>query len=302
MRKNNSTGFEFSDGKIVRKKDTEQPREIKQSFFESLVDEEDEDNVSAFENAKSNFETRKTRERIKRISLVAFLSLIVITCFVFFGFSLRTVNVSGSSDQLNESIKKTAESVSGKNVLFLDTTELENAILGEYPGLKSVSVKKKLPSGIDVTVTDDIPLYHISFDGEYYLLSEDLRITERTTDPERTQELVELTVSDVKKALTGEVIEFYYDYQYDYIRNILKEISEHEIGEKIISVDAEDKFGISCNYEGRFTVKLGVGENIPTKLTLAMAYIDSLPENEMGIIDSSSTEKGSYISTLDQHS
>ena len=302
MKKNKDTGFEFSDGKIVRKKETGQPSsEIKQGFFESLVDEDETDNVSAFENAKSNFETRKTRERIKRISFVSFFALIVIAGFIAFGFSLREVSVSGSSIYSNEDIKKTAESISGKNVLLLNTDKLEEAILTEYPALKEVNVEKKLPGGISVAVTDEKPLYHMSFDGEYYLLSSDLRVMRITNDAKSTEGVIGIKMSDVKKARTGDVIEFYNEYQYGYIKDLLNEICSHEVGRDVVAVDASDKFDVTLEYGERFTVKLGVGENIHTKLTLAKAYIDSLPENETGIIDSSSTEKGSYISTLMQN-
>ncbi len=302
MKKNKGVGFEFSDGRIVRKKETGQPSsEIKQGFFESLAEEEDDDNVSAFENAKSNFETRKTRERIKRISFVSFIALIVIVCFVIFGFSLRDVSVSGSVVYSNENIKATAENISGKNVLLLNTDKLEEAILAEYPALKEVSVKKKLPGSISVSVTDEQPLYHISFDSEYYLLSSDLRVMEKTNDVMRTDGVMEIQMSDVKKVRVGDVIEFYNEYQYGYMKDLLEQIRIHEVGANVVSVDASDKFDITLEYGERFTVKLGVGENIPTKLTLAKAYIESLPENETGIIDSSSTEKGSYISTLMQN-
>lgn len=302
MKKNKGIGFEFSDGKIVRKKETEQPSsEIKPGFFESLVEEEDADNVSAFENAKSNFESRKMRERIKRVSFVSFFALIVVVSFIAFGFSLRDVSVSGSNVYSNEDIKKTAESISGKNVLLLNTDKLKEAILAEYPALKEVSVKKKLPSGISVSVTDEHPFYHISFDGEYYLLSNDLRVMEITSDANRVEGVMEIIMSDIKKARIGAMIEFYGEYQYGYIKDLLEEIRLHEVGASVVSVDASDKFDITLEYGERFTVKLGVGENIQTKLTLAKAYIDSLPENETGIIDSSSTEKGSYISTLVQN-
>ena len=45
---------------------------------------------------------------------------------------------------------------------------------------------------------------------------------------------------------------------------------------------------ITINYDGRFTVKIGAGENVKTKLTLAKAYIDGLPDGEKGIIEDKS--------------
>ncbi len=300
MNKKKLGPYEFADGKIIKRKEQpEQPLTPSRMFIESLIKEEDEaDNAEALENAKTNFDRRRTREITARVSIVFIITALMLFLLITFGFKLKNVNVSGmtvySSDEITEWMDKNAPD----NVLFAGTSELQDKLATAFPKLKNITVEKDFPNTLNVTAEDDSPTYYITLDGEHYILSEELKVISRTDDAALTEGLLSVAVSDVKKAVTGEKIEFFHDYQYNYIKELLSDIVAHDMSDGIISVDADDKFDIEINYDGRFTVMIGDGVNVKTKLTLAKAYIDSLPDGEKGIIDSTSTEKGSYISLM----
>ncbi len=300
MKKEKKRGpYEFSDGKIIRRKEESAPLTSSRRFFESLVEEEDEaDNVQALENAKTNFDKRKIRDTTARIAIVCAMISVFLASFLAFGFRLKNVDVSGmtvySPDEIAEWINENAP----QNVLFASTSDITDKLCAAFPELRNISVKKTLPNTVSVTAQDDVPTYYITLDKEHYLLSDELKVMARTSDESRTSGLLFINTEDIKKAVTGEKIQFYYDYQYGYIKELLDDISAHDMASGVISVDADNKFDISVNYDDRFTIKIGAGENVKTKLTLAQAYIESLPDGEKGIIDSTSTEKGSYISLM----
>ncbi len=291
--------YEFKDGRIIKRTEESEPLTPSRMFIEGLVKEEDEaDNAEALENAKTNFDRRRAREITARVSIVFIITAFMLFLLITFGFQLKNVNVSGMTVYSPDEIAEWVNENAADNVLLMGTSDLEDKLSAAFPKLKNVSVEKDFPNAVTVTAEDDSPVYYITLDGEHYILSEDLKVISRTTDVSLTKELLAVEIKDIKKAVTGDILEFYYDYQYDYIKDLLTDIITHDISHGVISVDADDKFDIKINYDGRFTVMIGVGENVKTKLTLAKAYIDSLPDGEKGIIDSTSTEKGSYISLM----
>lgn len=300
MKKEKKHGlYEFSNGKIIKRREEPEPLTTSRRFFESLVEEEDEaDNAEALENAKTNFDKRKVRDTTARAVIVCVMISVFLASFLAFGFRLKNVNVSGmtvySPDEISDWVNENASS----NVLFMGTSELADKLRAVFPELKNISVEKALPNTINVTAEDDVPAYYITLDKEHYILSDELKVMARTNDESLTTGLLFLDTEGIKKAVTGEKIQFHYDYQYGYIKELLYDITTHDMASGVISVDADNKFDISVNYDDRFTIKIGAGENVKTKLTLAQAYIESLPEGEKGIIDSTSTEKGSYISLM----
>lgn len=300
MKKEKDRGaYEFVNGKIVRKKDAPTPRTNGQRFFESLLDDEDEgDNVEALENAKTNFDKQKIRDATVRVAIVFAIVAVVLMVFLTFGFKFKNVSVSGISVYPSDKIIEWVNENAPKNVLFASTSEFADRLSAAFPEIRNVVIKKDLPNGFAITAQDDVPSYYLTLDGEYYLLSDELKVMSRTDDIENVSHLLSVEVSDVKKAVMGSEIEFYYDYQFDYIKELLADITAHDVSADVVGVNADNKFDITVNYDDRFMIKIGVGENVKTKLTLAKAYIDSLPEGEKGIIDSSSTEKGSYISLM----
>ena len=299
MNKKKHGPYEFKNGRIIRRTEESEPLTPSRMFIESLVKEEDEaDNAEALENAKTNFDRRRAREITARVSIVFIIIAFMLFLLITFGFQLKNVNVSGmtaySPDEISEWVNENASD----NVLFMGMSDIEDKLSIAFPKLKNISVEKDFPNTVTITAEDDSPVYYVTLDGEHYTLSEELKVISRTEDIMLTKGLLAVEIKDIKKALTGEILEFYHDYQYDYIKELLDDIITHDISDGVISVDADNKFDIKVNYDGRFTVKIGVGENVKTKLTLAKAYIDSLPDGEKGIIDSTSTEKGSYISLM----
>ncbi len=288
--------YEFSDGKIIKKAEEENEKdELLADFFE---EEDPSDNTEALENAKENFDTRQSRERFKRILTASIVSSLLVVSALMFCFPLRNVTVVWENGQNNLDISDTVKDSVGGNVLFANKQNVKDALQKKYPQIYDIKLEKKLPFGIEVTVFEESAKYFITLDGDHYILSEDLRVLSRVNDIESTEGLLPVSASGIKCAIAGQYVEFHAEYQYDYVKELLNDISKHQLYGNVRSVDLTDKFDIKLDYDNRFTVILGVGENVHTKLTLAQAYIDSLPSDEKGIIDSSSTDKGTYVSLM----
>lgn len=288
--------YEFVDGRIVPKEDNSS---LKESPLANFFEEDDAtDNTEAFENAKANFEQKKSKERITSMIVAACAVMLFTVGVLAFAFPLKTVSVQGQTQYDAQQITEYAQQLAGGNVVLASKKSIESGLLDRFTRLKSVEVIKNYPSGITVELEEDTAEYYVSIDGEYYLLTDDLRIMHRTQNKNETSDLLLLETDGISAAITGKELEFYASYQKEYVKDVLSEITDHAMCDGVISVDMKDKFNIKLDYDGRFTVILGIGESISTKMSLAMAYIQSIPENERGIIDSSSTEKGSYVSLM----
>lgn len=112
--------------------------------------------------------------RTKKLTAIL-ITILFVFCIVLSGvfvFSVKKVNVKykvGGYDSVK--IQKELDKQIGKNLLFLDLSEVY-AVLEGQPYLKIISVKKQYPNVISVELEERKEVYFISYNNETYLLDE----------------------------------------------------------------------------------------------------------------------------------
>ena len=90
-------------------------------------------------------------------------------------FKVQEVLVEGKSDLLRQDITAQLEQMKGKNIIYLNTDEIENHIKKDVR-VKKVSVKKLFPSKIKVVLEEREPYVYIKKGDETLLADKDLKI------------------------------------------------------------------------------------------------------------------------------
>ena len=116
-------------------------------------------------------------------SIEALVLLFLLAGIMFFSksfidsdyFKVQEVLVEGQFDLLRQDIVAPLEQMKGKNIVYLDTNDIENLIKTDIR-VKKVSIKKLFPSKIQVVLEEREPYVYVKKGDETLIADKDLNI------------------------------------------------------------------------------------------------------------------------------
>ena len=142
-------------------------------------------------------------------SINVLILLCLLAGMMFFGkrfidtdyFKVQEVLVEGQSKLLKQDIVTQLEQMKGKNIVYLNTNEIESLIKKDAR-VKKVSVKKLFPSKIEVTLEEKQPYVYVKKGDETLLADKDLVIYgDILEDPSRNIPVIEYTNDESLNAI-----------------------------------------------------------------------------------------------------
>ena len=142
-------------------------------------------------------------------SINVLILLFLLAGMMFFGkrfidtdyFKVQEVLIKGESKLLKQDIVTKLEQMKGKNIVYLDTNEIESLIKKDAR-VKKVSVKKLFPSKIEVTLEEKQPYVYVKKGDETLLADKDLVIYgDILEDPSRNIPVIEYTNDESLNAI-----------------------------------------------------------------------------------------------------
>lgn len=223
------------------------------------------------------------RHSIKRAFRTSFG---VILCFIFGALLLffmarvflvvREINIVGlNSYDDTEVIEAGGIKMSGF-MYSINKKQAENAITLYCPYVKSVYIDRKLPSMLELTVTEETAVYYTKLCGEYFMLTDELRAVGHAMDKNELDAAGyrEIIIPKVTRAIAGRTIQFEDSVSTGYIRNIMKEINNSPLAERVTQVRAGDKFDIYVICNGIYSIYLGDTSDAAIKLSVASKILE----------------------------
>lgn len=167
----------------------------------------------------------------------------------------------------------------GETLYSFSSDEAGNSITFYCPGLKSASVKRRIPDKVKITVEADTPAYCAKVWGDYLTLSAGLRVIENLGG-EKPAGLTELTLPPVKRSVAGRVLEFESQKDERFIRDALTELgaSDFTSGNLLDSIDLSDRYSITGQAGGKYELKFGTDEDFSLKLRMGYKTVVKLPD------------------------
>ena len=237
---------------------------------------------------------QKSKQKFRR-KLAFYITILAIFCAclaaVLFSvfFKIKHITVSGSGIYDDWRIIEASGITVGNNAYAVSESSAEKRITEKFPYISSVSLSHPSPSTLELSVTEDSAEYFFVIDGEYFILSDSLRVLEIISDRDIMQTrhagLLEISVSGVSRAVVGSRVEFVSDIYYDYAVKTLRIFAECSMSSHITRVNCSSKFDVYFIYDERFRIEVGNTDDLQMKLTFADAVIKDLPESETGIIN-----------------
>ena len=228
----------------------------------------------------------------RRFLIVFIVSALALTATVWFSVFCRVKLVTvENNEKVSDTVILTSLDIRPYRHLYsLSANKVEKEIMALSPYVKNVSMKRKLPSEIVITLDEYTADYYILKDEKCYLVSDTLFVLEEIAaeDLEMT-EAAPLALPEIKednKFYTfgiGKTLRFADSENDTYIKDLMKTIAESPLGDRITALSLDEKANITAEIDGKYLLKLGNAKEIKRKLDLCHADIVYLSENMTGV-------------------
>ena len=225
---------------------------------------------------------RNKRNRRKKIIFRSIVGAVFLVVGVIVGlslfFNINKIVVSGDAVYSHETVIKASGISEGDNLIFLSKSKLDKKISSELTYIGSVTVKRRLPSTLELVVKKTDAKLGIAMNGYFTLLDENGKVLEK--DLETVGEnIILLNLGEIESAELGETVVLKEEKVFTKLQDVLAECNQ--IGLHDISLmDISDIYNIKIVYQGRITLELGEtdNENLSSKLALGKAAIEKQDE------------------------
>lgn len=263
-------------------------------------------NNDSFERLRARNSRRTFDEWVFIVLVILFLCAVLFCLCGLIFFRAKNIRIEGGSYYSAEEIISETGITAQDNLFFLDEEEIESRLTLRFPFLKSVRIRRILPTTLVLEITEDEPAYTADIRGEYFLLSTSLRVLRRGSTREEAiggetdAALCAIQLPTVTYAVVGRPIGFIRESTYSYMLSFLETLGQSEYAERIGLIDAESKFRISIYLDDRrYKVIFGSAEEVTDKIAFFTNILkQKLEENSYAIIDVSDTDRA-FVSIRD---
>lgn len=238
------------------------------------------------------------RREMKRRRIIFFSVVIIIavSIIMFFTplFNIKHINIYGNSRIETAVIKQAIGSVEEENLFRLDTKKIIKNVKA-LPYADDLKIKKKVfPVGIEVTVTECVPICYIPNNEGYVILDKNFRVLEISEAP--FEGLCELVGVGVVSAVPAAVMTTDDNDKLATVAECIQTLIDNEIAGKIGKLDFSNMANIVFTYENRLNVVCGSSMDFSKKISMFKKAVNSskLNENSRGTLDISISGKAIY--------
>ena len=220
---------------------------------------------------------------------IALLCLVILAAALCLFFKVEQINVTGTNEEYTAEMVAEASGIkTGTSLALLNADKAAQAISDTYPYISYVTITRKLPNTVNISITATSACAAVTIDGEKWLVDMDLRTLEKAESGKQYLDIVGLELKETKDKkgnVTHSLTEtFDNETQYEYTKSVLKELCKTQIADKVTKLDVSNIGNITFKY-GKQTVEIGSGERIEYKLARLTEILDKLSPTDMGTID-----------------
>ena len=241
---------------------------------------------------------KKRRRMISRIGIAVLVLLAIVLAPTIF-FQVSKINVTGDTRYTSEQLIKSTGVKQGDNMFFLDTKQIAADLKDEYPYLDTVKLRRKLPSTLQIEVSDRTAALSIEQNGKYLILDMSGKVLEKTKSAAKGT--AKVTGVPMKGLQVGDTVD---EDKYGKAASVMKLLEltdQYGMKKHIKTIDVEKAYDVRVTYDKRYTILLGALEesNLEHKIQFLKAILKepSLPES--GVIDLTDEKEARYRPTED---
>lgn len=244
--------------------------------------------MDAEERGMSSSRNNRRRKRNKRRFGLLFRLLAVVTVLiaVTFGatvfFKLEEVSVSGNQRYTAQQLVEASGLTVGDNLFQINKYNVASDILEKLPYVQSVSIRRVLPSGILLTVTESGAAGQIESEGSIWLVSVGGKLLEEAGDTDVVQ-ISGLTLLSPRAGTSMAVSQKEQD-RLQGLLGLLAALEERSMMGQVSAIELTPT-RILLRYEGRYDVRLPISCDFVYKLRALEAAVDQQENYVTGTMD-----------------
>lgn len=217
---------------------------------------------------------KKVRIAIGITGLCIALIVAAIVCLIVF-CKIETITVNGTEKYTTEQVLAVLPVEKGKNLFLFDSEGAENKLCENLPYIYSVDIKRKLPSTVEVNITQADRLYYIENNEGLYTYIDDNFKTVDVNVSEPTQNGIEIKKIAVSQSVLGQKAEFTDENIADNVKELMTVVNNLKLDE-VTAIYSEGNLSNYLVYENRIIIKIGEINNAENKVYSALTAIEKL--------------------------
>ncbi|MCI7350343.1 MAG: FtsQ-type POTRA domain-containing protein [Ruminococcus sp.] len=211
---------------------------------------------------------RQKRKRVIRVYMqiiftIVFLIMIILSLTIFFNIEKITVTGDGQYDE-SEIIAASGLEY-GENMFLTKMSKHADSIMQSVVYLESCEVKRKLPTGIEISVKVCKPLACLEAENDYLIMSTTGKIFERSETPVQGLYLIKGS-EPIYNLEPGMMFESADDEgKLNAMLSVCEAMNTRQT-EKVSYIDVTDRYNIKYLFDDRVEVRLGSVNELDYKL------------------------------------
>lgn len=235
---------------------------------------------------------------LSRICIAVLVLLAIIFAPTIF-FQVSAIDVSGDTRYKSEELIKSTGVKEGDNMFFLDTKQIAEDLKKEYPYLDTVKLHRKMPSTLQIEVTDRTEALSLEQKGKYFILD----LTGKVLEEKKSAAKGTATVTGIstKGLEVGTTIDADKQDKIASVIKLLELADSYGMKAHIKTIDVEKAYDVRITYDKQYTILLGALEesNLEHKIQFLKAILKEPSLPETGVIDLTDEKEARYRPTED---
>lgn len=224
----------------------------------------------------------------RRNALIVFLFCAVTSLLVILFLSecrIKTIVVENASAVSEQSILESAGIKIGRHQYAIDKSEIAADVKAVSPYIKSVTVKRRLPTELHIVVEEYEPLYYTEYNGTYWILSDSLLVLEVFPDEASAAQkaATHLILPEIKTCEIGKTLTFTEESDGKAAMDSLAVFQKFSFTEPLSQIDVSEKFNITADIQNKYKLIYGNAERLEEKIQFSLRTIRYLSENMYGV-------------------
>jgi len=234
-----------------------------------------EDEQEAAEEYIQRRDYRQKKKALLTFYIAAFSVVLVcaILLCVFVFFKVDTVKITGGASYRQEDILSICNINEGDNLVLLATGAREDELEYRFPYIEKVEIKKRLPSTVEVIITETKTAYSIESQLGYLYVNHSGKVLEvaqipcvgsavvRGTTPTATGPSQTIGFEDEEDAMVfGEII---------------SQLREKDVA-GVTDIDMRNRYDVTMTYNGRIRFKFGNTASMQSKMAYGIETLNYL--------------------------
>lgn len=211
-------------------------------------------------------------------------------------FKVENITVTGNERYSQQQIVTASGIQMEDNMFFMNKYEVSDAITSALPYIETVQIRRALPDGLIIAVTECSAPAAITYNGKAWLLSAQCKVVDSKAAA-AAKDYAQVLGLPLTNAEVGSVITVAEEHADSaaLLQQLLTLLAEKEMLSQVQQIDLSDETLLTLRYLDRFDVTLRRNADLDYKLEYLLAVVERLEVNEKGRIDMTQQDKASFI-------